>query len=246
MPYIESICKAGKTIEIERYYTSIFKKKGIKRADKVKPTREEQKKINYKQAEKKLRWKINENFQGGDFHLVLGYEKDKRPGTKEEMRKDANKFLRSLRNEFKKQGKELKYIHVMEIGSKGAMHHHLVINKIDLEIIRKCWTKGRPQIFPLDDSGQYRDLASYLIKQTSTTKEMQNKRWNCSKNLVMPEPEKKEISYREYFRVEAKAKKGYYVDKDTVETGVHNPEYSGYGFFRYTLIKIQTSNKRLN
>lgn len=46
MPYVERITKAGNTIEIERYFTSRYKKKGISRGDKVKPTKEEQEKVN--------------------------------------------------------------------------------------------------------------------------------------------------------------------------------------------------------
>lgn len=64
------------------------------------------------------------------------------------------------------------------------------------------------------------------------------KRWNCSKNLVRPEPEYRIISDREYFKKEPKAIKGYYVDKNSVSMGVHSPEYYGYGYLRYTLVKI--------
>ena len=35
MPYVERVTKAGNTIEIERYFTSRYKKKGISRGDKV-------------------------------------------------------------------------------------------------------------------------------------------------------------------------------------------------------------------
>ena len=95
----------------------------------------------------------------------------------------------------------------------------------------------------LDDSGNYAELASYLIKYTGTHKKgtdgaLQGKRWNCSKNLVRPEPEYHIISDREYFKKEPKAIKGYYVDKNSVSMGVHSPEYYGYGYLRYTLVKI--------
>ena len=50
MPYVERITRAGKTIEVDRYFTSQYKKKGIKKGDKVKTTKEEQKKINSKNA----------------------------------------------------------------------------------------------------------------------------------------------------------------------------------------------------
>lgn len=116
------------------------------------------------------------------------------------------------------------------------------------EILQRCWYKAyeghnRVKVFPLDDSGNYAELASYLIKYTGTHKKgtdgaLQGKRWNCSKNLVRPEPEYHIISDREYFKKEPKAIKGYYVDKNSVSMGVHSPEYYGYGYLRYTLVKI--------
>lgn len=67
MPYVERVTKAGNTIEIERYFTSRYKKKGISRGDKVKPTKEEQEKVNTRQAERKLRILINANYGYGDY-----------------------------------------------------------------------------------------------------------------------------------------------------------------------------------
>lgn len=250
MPYVERVTKAGNTIEIERYFTSRYKKKGISRGDKVKPTKEEQEKVNTRQAERKLRILINANYGYGDYHLVLDYirRKGEPDRTPEQMRQDIDVFLRECRKEYRKAGLEFKYIHVMEIGKKGARHHHLVVNKIDTEILQRCWYKAyeghnRVKVFPLDDSGNYAELASYLIKYTGTHKKgtdgaLQGKRWNCSKNLARPEPEYHIISDREYFKKEPKAIKGYYVDKNSVSMGVHSPEYYGYGYLRYTLVKI--------
>jgi len=95
--------------------------------------------------------------------------------TPEQMRQDIDVFLRECRKEYRKAGLEFKYIHVMEIGKKGARHHHLVVNKIDTEILQRCWYKAyeghnRVKVFPLDDSGNYAELASYLIKYTGTHK----------------------------------------------------------------------------
>lgn len=217
MPYVERVTKAGNTIEIERYFTSRYKKKGISRGDKVKPTKEEQEKVNTRQAERKLRILINANYGYGDYHLVLDYirRKGEPDRTPEQMRQDIDVFLRECRKEYRKAGLEFKYIHVMEIGKKGARHHHLVVNKIDTEILQRCWYKAyeghnRVKVFPLDDSGNYAELASYLIKYTGTHKKgtdgaLQGKRWNCSKNLVRPEPEYRIISDREYFKKEPKA-----------------------------------------
>ena len=219
-------------------------------ADSKTLTKEEQEKVNTRQAERKLRILINANYGYGDYHLVLDYirRKGESDRTPEQMRQDIDVFLRECRKEYRKAGLEFKYIHVMEIGKKGARHHHLVVNKIDTEILQRCWYKAyeghnRVKVFPLDDSGNYAELASYLIKYTGTHKKgtdgaLQGKRWNCSKNLVRPEPEYHIISDREYFKKEPKAIKGYYVDKNSVSMGVHSPEYYGYGYLRYTLVKI--------
>ena len=144
MPYVERVTKAGNTIEIERYFTSRYKKKGISRGDKVKPTKEEQEKVNTRQAERKLRILINANYGYGDYHLVLDYirRKGQPDRTPEQMRQDIDVFLRECRKEYRKAGLEFKYIHVMEIGKKGARHHHLVVNKIDTEILQRCWYKA--------------------------------------------------------------------------------------------------------
>lgn len=78
MPYVERVTKAGNTIEIERYFTSRYKKKGISRGDKVKPTKEEQEKVNTRQAERKLRISllfshVNTTFLPRYYPLLLCY-----------------------------------------------------------------------------------------------------------------------------------------------------------------------------
>ena len=112
MPYVERVTKAGNTIEIERYFTSRYKKKGISRGDKVKPTKEEQEKVNTRQAERKLRILINANYGYGDYHLVLDYirRKGEPDRTPEQMRQDIDVFLRECRKEYRKAGLEFKYI----------------------------------------------------------------------------------------------------------------------------------------
>lgn len=253
MPYVKRTTRAGRTVEVEYYYTSRYNRKGQHRADKIKPTEEAQKKINKRQAERKLRLLINGNFSYGDYHVVLDYIR--KPNTpdrsKEEMKQDIAVFLREARKLYRKNGKELKYIHVMEIGEKGARHHHLVINKLDTELLQQAWYKAydghnRIKVFPLDDSGNYADLAAYLIKYTDEhrTEEdgaLMGKRYNCSKNLVRPEPEYEIVTSRSYYKVSQnpQAPKGYYIIPDSIEQGITSPEYYGYGWYRYTMIKLE-------
>lgn len=250
MPYVERMFKAGKTIEIDRFYTSRYNKPGIARGSKVKATKEAQKKVNTRKAERMLRLILAENFQDGDLHIVFGYiRKQGEPyRTKEEMRKDIDKFLRELRKQYKKLGQELKYVHVMEIGEKGARHHHLVINHIDTRLIQAAWKKAYPanskiHVHPLDTNGDYSRLAAYLIKYTDKTagtdEGLQGKRWNCSRNLRRPEPTYKIIKDRNQFSTEPKPLKGYYIDKDSVEVGIHSPEFYGYGYLHYRMVRLE-------
>lgn len=247
MPYVESITVAGETIEVERYYTNRYRQAG-ERSKKVKATTEGQIKINNKQAEKNLRRLINHNFGPGDYHLVLDYIRQ--PGiadrSPEDMKKDISIFTRECRKLYRKAGLEFKYIHVMEIGDKGARHHHLIVNHIDVNILQSAWYKAysghnRIKVFPLDDSGNYSKLASYLIKYTShhlhDPDRLIGKRWSSSRNLKKPVTKKKIITARNWFRTEPKAKKGYVVLKDTIESGITSAEYYGYGFFRYTMVR---------
>ena len=234
MPYIIEICKAGVTIEIRKYYSSRYQKAGIKRGKRKKPTTEEQWLINYREAARKLTRKINHNFHPGDYHVVLDYAPGYKPGSWEEMKEDIQKFLRLIRREYKKAGITLKYIRVMEKGKKGARHHHLIMNEIPVKIIRKCWEKGRVHINPLDDTGQYRKLAEYFLKYTDqAVKDGElKKRWDSSKNLKEPEIKKKIVSKR-YFKDSVKVKKGYYLDKQSMQDYV-----DGFGnrSFSYTLV----------
>lgn len=247
MPYIEAVTVAGDTVEVERYYTNRFQKSGV-RAKKVKATTEGQQKINNKQAEKTLRRLINHNFGAGDYHLILDYirEPGKPDRTPEEMRKDISVFFRECRKIYKAAGKEFKYIHVMEVGDKGSRHHHLVVNKFDVSLLQQAWYKAysghnRIKVFPLDDSGNYAKLASYLIKYTSKHLHDENrmigKRWSASRNLKKPITKKKAITARSWFRTEPKARNGYVVLPETVECGITSAEYYGYGFFRYTMVR---------
>lgn len=235
MPYIKRTVKAGKTIEIKKYFTSKYKSKGMTRGERVGITSEEQEKINQRRAEDKLRWIMNGNYVDGDYHTVYDYSKENRPATKEEMQEDRRELLKKLRQEYKKIGKELKYICVIEIGEKGALHFHMLQNEVPIKILRKCWNKGRIHVTPLNTNGQYKKLASYFIKYSSKHKELQRKRYYSSKNLIIPEPDIEIVGSNKYLE-EPKPIKGYYVEKESIYS--NTDQYTGYKYLTYTLIKI--------
>ena len=143
-----------------------------------------------------------------------------------------------MRKIYKAEGKELKYVETAEVGERGATHLHMVVNDIDQRKISRLWKYGFVNIKPLDSTGQYRKLANYFIKYYQKTRgtsdQIQKKAYNCSRNLIRPEPKKRVMSgkrIREVIRVP----KGWYLDKETKASGVNA---DGYEYLRYTLVRL--------
>ena len=247
MPYIEETIVAGRVIEINKYYSTRYKKKSM-RGKNINKTKLSQEEVNDRQAEKKLRGEINANFGFGDAHIVCGYKEHLRPKSIEEMKLHLKYFLKELRKIYRRVKKELKYISVLEVGKKGALHIHMVINipeGVSTREIYGAWIYGRVHVHPLDDSGNYTKLANYLVKQSKNyirlqeiEGRLQKRRWNCSRNLVKPKVDKRIIKKKDRFnKVESiprKYKGKCYIDKEYTREGIH--EKTGYEFFSYMLV----------
>lgn len=81
------------------------------------------------------------------------------------MQKDFKNFYDRLKRRLKKLGMPPpKYIRVMEVGKKGAWHHHLVMQETDLKLLRECWQQGGIHVDPLYTDGNYRKIAEYFVK----------------------------------------------------------------------------------
>lgn len=240
MPYILETCRAGKTYEVCKYYTFRYNVKGEKRGKREKPTSEAQEKVNQRMRAKELRRLMNENFTDGDSLVRLDFAKEHYPFESEDMQKMMTKFLRNLRKEFRKQGRELKYIYVKEIGKRGGRHVHILMSKVDTDTLMRCWPHGGIHVDPLISGGQYAKIAEYFIKYARKTEETEGKLigkgWYPSRNLTRPEPEKKVISAA-YFRKTIQPLEGYVLDKESVQSGIS--EFTGYGYFSYTLIRVE-------
>lgn len=238
MPYRHEKCQAGRTIQHTYYYAARADTKEGSRRKKENKTSEAQKRVNSRQAIKKLTWILNENFDGTSLYVTWSYAKEKRPPGKEELRKDIDDLLRYLRKAYQKAGKQLKYVWVAEVGTRGAAHIHMVLNAIDTSVLKKAWDKGYITIKPMDDSGQYRRLAGYLIKYSEKTMHtcegFTGRRYNSSKNLKIPQPTKTTVRSRNAYSHTIEIPRGYYIDKDSIAEAWH--EVSGYMYFTYTLI----------
>lgn len=236
MPYIKSICRAGRTKEIAKYYTRRFQPKGERRNQKTKETTKRQQKVNDRYTVRKLTYLLNENFDATSRYVTFSYKVENRPDMKE-LKGHVRELLKKMRKAYKEEGRELKYIETAEVGERGAVHIHMVINDIDMRKIERLWKYGYVTSKPLDKSGQYRKLAGYFIKYMQktrrTAKQVQTKAYNCSRNLKRPVP-RKHVMRGSYFTKEIRVPEGWYLDKESVREGITE---DGYEFFYYTLVQ---------
>lgn len=235
MPYIKKTIIAGKTVTVRKYFAPMLGKNG-KRRKKAKLTAEKQEAVNERQAADKLTWLLSENFGVGDVHMVLNYRREY-TRTPEEAKKDLERFMRGLRKWCREQRKELRYVTVTEY-KRARIHHHLVVPEIPAKDLYILWPYGRPHETPLDDTGDYRKLAEYLLKEkrrTAQSEDRHKKRWNQSRNLRPPRVEYETVQARSW-RKDPKPLKGYYIDKDSLRAGVC--DVTGYPYQYYTMIQI--------
>ena len=226
MKVFKDVCQAGRTIDVTiKVATGCH---GGTRRPKMNITSEKVQRNNDRLAVKELTRKLNANFAPGDLHVVLTYET---APEKLQAKKDRETFIRKLRKEMESQGKELKYVAVTEY-EHTRIHHHLVINAVELSVLEKLWVKGWVKATLLDESGQYSKLAEYLIKETQKTfreeGSIYKRRYSCSGNLIKPVVTRIEVDMSELFE-DPQPEEGYYIDFERRYehpiTGIEHLEY---------------------
>ena len=235
--YIKRTVRAGRTIEVEKYYSARWGVRGGHRAAHTAPTGETQAAVNERRAVCRLRWLLNENFRDGDLHAVLTYREDNRPD-EQQARQNMEKLLRVLRKTAKKAGAELRYVHATEYKRK-KIHHHLIAAGVTLEQLRKAWPHGGVHVTPLY-GGEYPALAEYIVKETRKTFREQDapfaKRWCASRNLRKPQIRVEAIPAESWSR-SPRPLKGYMIVPDSIEMGTH--EETGMPWMRYRMRRIE-------
>ena len=241
MAYIEKICIAGDILEIFKYHSFRHPSPGNHglRSAKVKLTSDRQKKINSRQAERTLRWKMNANFHDGDYlvRLDFGNEPDIDVSG---MQGCITKAIRKIRDQLKHDNIQFKFIYVKEIGSRGSKHIHMMCSKIDTGYIAAAWDHGGIHVDPLTSGGQYRKVAEYFIKYSDRTEETLGqevgKRWYSSRNLIPPIIKTRVIGAATFSREapDNDETKGYLLEKETVTEGVNG---DGYEYFSCSYIR---------
>lgn len=212
-----------------------------KRARKKNLTNESVKKINRKLAERHAALILCGNYEDEDLHAIFTYAEESTP---EEAKREFKNLIRRLKRMYQNAGTPFKWFAVTEYRNQ-RIHHHIILKKANTEEIRKRWSHGWVFIRALGDCkdhtpGDYRRLAAYLIKETDKTfretDALQRKRYSHSRNMTMPEMSEPKKVRREEIRNEPTARKGYYIDQNSIFRG-YSP-FTDHPYLYYVEIKI--------
>lgn len=246
--------RIGKWIEHEYKYAGNCGKKGEKRQKKIRPTPEQVKLYNRIHKAKIIRRTIGLNFKESDYWITLTY-KNREGKCMEQVKKDMGNFRDRLRRAYKKSGAALKWMQVIEVGKRGGIHIHVVLNRIEGTdiLVAKNWWYGHPYFKQLYEEGQYEQLSHYMAKlppeEDGTGKKREerlqdltdkNYSYSTSKNLVRPKPdEHKKYTRRTMERAIKEGPKptpGYYIDKGSIRIGVN--KITGWSYMYYTELPV--------
>ena len=242
MGYRKKIYKTGPVIEIEKTY--YIQRKGAREA-KAKATAEAVKKNNNKLALRELTRQITTYFTKGDLFIALTYRRGERPDP-EAAKKQMKKFWRDMRKTYAEEGKELYRISTTAYGSRGGIHHHAIVNYIDIRKIQALWPYGMviPKLTYMD--GAFSALAAYILRQSKRpmggkpSEEIKGRRWSHSRNIKRVEPKIEEVDAKEWAK-KPRALKGYQIIPGSVEDGINPVTGIPYQFYR--MIKVEKSRK---
>lgn len=200
----EKKIKSGNLLEIEFFPVYDNGHRIPERAPKEYLSKEKQKKLNKKNAEKKLIRKVNANFDEGDLFVHLTYPAASAPQSENEIKKDLRNYLRRIKTYRNNNNlPELKYLYVIEKTEyksrphkgKANWHVHMFMNEMDRDTVEKMWIHGSANA----DRYQPRQFgpkaaAKYIAKSPEG-----KKRFSGSRNLkepVYPKPRDGKITRR--------------------------------------------------
>ena len=258
MAYCIDTYECGDVIEHEYKYMGKYGAKGEKRAPRKKATPEQMERQNHANKIKRVKREILLNFHPWDLWLTLKYKRGTRKYTKEVLA-DVKEWTDKLRKIYRKAGEKLKWIRRIEIGKYGGIHVHILINRprtikdIDL-LCKELWGRAGINFQSLREEGGYEQLAAYLCKkgddetegQLSFLPDEDRKRcisYSTSRNLIRPEDvrERKKYSHwtmRKIISDGPKPRDGYYIDKNSIRTGI-NP-FTGMSYYYYSEVRIKS------
>ena len=185
---------------------------------------------NQKMRVRDIRHLIRMNFTEDDYWITLTYKREERPPDIKSAKHEAELFRKRVKRLYDQAGVPMKWIQKTEIGKKGGVHHHLIMNRVDGldKVLAEKWKKGRAHFQLLYKDGDFVKLAEYVGKQEGKVYD-----YTRSRNLLRPKRKKETMNGRTFGRTPKK--KGYELEKGTLHEGV-NP--MGWPYRRYAMRKL--------
>ena len=203
-------------LSVREYHSLRYGAPGQKRQTRSKPTLEAVKKNNLRRKAEGIRDLLRVNFVPGDYWITLTYRKGDRPESMDEAKTIAKNFRERMKKYFRKAGVDFKWIQKTEVGSRGAVHHHFVINRIPGldKALQKEWKHGIVRLQLLYSDGRFRELADYIAKEESA-----EHAYTHSRNLQKPKVIREILSGT--FKPLRQIFMGFTLDKSSVIEGVN-------------------------
>ena len=238
MAYIETVRSGPGYRFISKSHS--LRTAGIKRGEKRERTKEEMEKQNARNRAIHTQLLILGNFREG-WHVTLTYTKENRPAEADDAKKELRRFLQKAGRRYKKAGYEFKWLCVTEIGAKGAVHHHLIIQDIQdgefssVRVVKECWDRGGKYLTPMYEDGEYQQLSEYLTKK-ETKENVSGCKVTHSRNLIMPKVKRKKRKGNSWLP-DPKVPKGWELVKESLHNGLN--AFTGLPCQHYLLIQIE-------
>ncbi len=134
----EKTVQAGAQLEVELYPITSH---GHRWEPRRRASSAAQKKLNEKNAAKRLERLVNANFQRGDIIVTLQYRAELRRNLDyAAVVRDTQNYLRRVKRWRKSNGlPEVKYIYAVELAGQDNWHVHLIMSKMPWEVAESLW-----------------------------------------------------------------------------------------------------------
>lgn len=214
-------------------------------------------KMNERKSKMNYAMLVAANAKPGDYWITLTYKRgSKLPANYDEMKKQVDKYFRKLRQVYKQQGVELKYIRrLISKDDEVRPHVHFWCNNDGVNLKDfPPWEYGNPNIKIVDNRlhqtlGEY--ICQYKHRKKADDEDIEIPddayidipsigRVSTSKNLVRPIT-KYYVIKKPSWRDDPNVPNGYMLDKESLVNGDVTNYYTGgvYRYQSYVLVKIR-------
>ena len=240
MAKIKKTIRAGSLVKVVLYTAPEPRDGPQARAEKSRATTAARKWINDKTARGKMEMLLWANFTEKDLYVTLTYDDAHLPKNRKEAQENVRKFIRRLREHWKRAGEELRYIYVTENKhGDGRYHHHLFINSIpgdNIVPICSLWQNGEQvEVIVVSDMQDLSEWAGYITKERGD-RPLGKRMWVSSKNLRQPIIEREFVPNDTALAVPSE---GYVIEKGGKDT-----EYGSYTYIKYRILPPRTTQRK--